>query len=187
MNKTPHSGLMELADSLALRVQQLRAEGLFDPDDILLNLDYSSQASRAPFVFDMARGVLHRNHCRAIPADSQSALYALDRISADDAPLACPVCRPSPLEAAVTDAESMLDVILGLLSFLDQFDSVLRERGREYRTANRTSRFAQRFEELLVRFGQLSAPSPGAPVAPPADAGLSEPPRVKGAALAIYL
>lgn len=157
------NSMTELADDLSLRVQQLRDEGLFGEDDVLLNLDYSQQAAAAPFVFDMVLGTLHRNGCGAIPETSESALYAVTAMSPSDAMLACPVCRPEPMHAVPATDEGTLDLICGVLSILDQFGSVLRERGREFRKSGGVEPYVKRLEAMLTAHGQASRSRPQDP------------------------
>jgi hypothetical protein len=154
MNSGDEQRLMELADALALRIQQVRAEGRLPAGEIFLNLDYSAKARSAPFVFDMALGTLHRNGCSAIPPSSEPALYALEQMRDGDAALSCPICRPKPVAPAKPQLDDAFDVLLGALSFVDQFSSVLRERGREYRQSNRAGSWVQQFEQLLATLGQ---------------------------------
>lgn len=98
--------LENLADALLLHVQKLRSSGFLKETATLLNLDYASQAAQAPYLFDMARGILHRKHCAALPHGSRSTLYALWELREGDDKLACPICccpsgEQSQLEAGV--------------------------------------------------------------------------------------
>jgi hypothetical protein len=102
----------------------------------------------------MARGVLHRNGCRAIPPSSEPALYAVEQMRAGDAAFGCAVCRPEPLARREIEPEDVFDLFYGALSFLDQFSSILRERGREYRQSNRAAAWVRRFEQILATLGQ---------------------------------
>lgn len=83
---------LRLADALALRVQELRSRGFVNETATLLSLDYASQAAQAPYLFDMADGILHRGRCAAIPNGSKSTLYAVWELKEGDAKLACPIC-----------------------------------------------------------------------------------------------
>lgn len=85
-------GLAHLADTVALRVQKLRSAGLLRETATLLNLDYTSQAAQAPYLFDIARGLLHRKHCAAMPNGSRSTFYAVWELRKGDEKLACPTC-----------------------------------------------------------------------------------------------
>jgi hypothetical protein len=143
------NGLEELADSLALRVQELRSNGLVKNTEALLNLDYTSQAAQAPFLFDIAGGVLHRNGCNAIPNGSRSTLYALPELREGDEKLACPICRPQSAPQPKVQAESASDLVFGIISFVDQFSSILRERGKQYRHSHRKKPLVARIEKLI--------------------------------------
>src|SRR5207302_11368432 len=118
MSNLEHTSLEHLADTLALRIQELRSKGLLKETETLLNLDYTSQAARAPFLFDMARGVLHRNHCTAIPPGSGTTLYAVWELTDGDKELACAICRPESGEQCQLDREGTSDILFGIVSFL---------------------------------------------------------------------
>ena len=46
------------------------------------------------------------------------------------------------------------DILFGIVSFLDQFSAVLRERGKEYRNANTGSALVAQVEKLTACFDQ---------------------------------
>lgn len=48
-------------------------------------------------------------------------------------PYACPTCRPRPDDDGDVANDGVTDYVFGVLSVLDQFGSVIRERGREFR------------------------------------------------------
>jgi hypothetical protein len=120
-----------LGDVLALRIQELRL-GQDEPRP-LLRIDNRAEAATAPFQFDTVLAQLHRNGCRAIPSSSHTALYGLWQIPPQVRRDACPVCRPEADEESDMAKEGPNDYIYGLLSVLDQFGGVIRERGREFR------------------------------------------------------
>jgi hypothetical protein len=155
MNNLQQASLEELADAVALSVQQFRVEGLLQEADTLLDLDYSSQAAQAPFVFDMVRGTLHRNHCTAIPSSCKSALYALWELREGDAELACDICRPQWGDQPYIQTDTALDTLFGVISFLDQFSSVLQERGKEYRNSKSESPLVTLVEKLFGDFDRI--------------------------------
>jgi hypothetical protein len=148
------TNLDELADSLSLRIQELRGQGLLTETEPLLNLDYTSQAAQAPFLFDMARAMVHRNHCAAIPDSSKSTLYAVWELSAGDRQMACPVCRPHLAAPPPAETEQISNLLLGIVSFLDQFASVLRERGKEYRQSDKGNALVTQLEKLFADFAR---------------------------------
>jgi hypothetical protein len=120
-----------LGDVIALKIQELRSHG--DEGRPLLRIDNRAKAATAPFQFDTATGRLHRNGCRAIPSSSKTALYGLWRVPPHGPQSACPVCRPADEEVSEMDREGPSDYLYGLLSVIDQFGGVIRERGREFR------------------------------------------------------
>ena len=128
---------MKVGDSLALELQRLRQEGKIDEEPALLRIDYSKESARAPFHFDIAKGKLHRNGCPAIPWDSKSALYGLWDPGTEPVEIACEKCRPTRVKVNTMAKNVASDIVFGLLSILDQFGSVLSERGKEYRDSDR--------------------------------------------------
>ena len=108
--------------------------GVLRGDEPLLRIDNSEEAEQAPYRLDAATGKLHRRDCRFIPEGSRSALYSVWKIGEDEQPLACPRCKPMPeTEKPNTDPEYPTDLLYGVLSVVNQFGGVLRERGQEYR------------------------------------------------------
>jgi hypothetical protein len=120
-----------LGDVLALKIQELRRHQ--DEPRPLLRIDNRAEAAGAPFQFDAVAARLHRKGCRAIPNSSHTALYGLWQVPPRARPHACPVCRPEADEESDMAREGPTDYIYGLLSVLDQFGGVIRERGREFR------------------------------------------------------
>jgi len=156
MNNSGDMRLMELADALALGIQEVRSQGRLRDGDVLLNMDYSERAQTAPYVFDMTLGRLHRNGCKAIPESSKATLYAVERMMPGDEELCCEKCRPAreqeePKEAKET--EEAVDIFWGAISFLDQFSAILKERGREYRQSSRGESLLKQFEISLKGIG----------------------------------
>jgi len=134
-----------LVDLVAQALQQLRHERP------LLRIDNLDAAAQAPYQFDAAAGRLHRRGCRSIPARSRLALYGVWRIGAEERKLACPRCQPVPMEQQPQDPGDATDMLFGLLSLIDQFGSVLRERGREYRNSDDGRQLSRRFEGMFQR------------------------------------
>ncbi len=148
-----------LGDSIAIMIQELRSRGRIDDSQPLLRIDYRKEAATAPFQFDMANARLHRTSCCAIPRGSKSALYAVWTPAPEDMELACKRCRPvMPVEGEEDEMangkdggrerEFATDIIFGFLSIIDQFGSVLTERGREYRSSERGKEVVKAFENL---------------------------------------
>jgi hypothetical protein len=123
-----------LGDVLALKIQELRRHQ--DEPRPLLRIDNRTEAAAAPFQFDTVAACVHRNGCRAIPSGSRTALYGLWQIPPQVRQYACPVCRPEADEASEMAREGPSDYIFGLLSVLDQFGGVIRERGRDFRESD---------------------------------------------------
>lgn len=90
-----------LVDTVGLRIQELHASGKLPGDQPLLRIDNRERAREAPFQFDAARGQLHRTGCRAIPPGSNSALYGVWEVKAEDPVLGCSRCNPIAEPAAV--------------------------------------------------------------------------------------
>jgi hypothetical protein len=143
---------MDPGDLVALELQRLLSSGLVDPDQPLLRIDYRREAKTAPFQFDMVNGRLHRNGCPAIPVTCSDALYAVWDPGVDLEFVACGQCRPSAVEVQGMSQDKTLDVLYGLISIVDQFGSVLKERGKEYRSSAKGQKLA---EDLNGMFSAL--------------------------------
>lgn len=140
---------LRVADIVGLRIQELHTNGLLRGTQPLLRIDNREQAKRAPFQLDAATGRLHRIGCRSIPKGSRSALYGIWRIGKNDQPLACPRCKPMPkADEKTEDPEYPTDLLYGLLSVVNQFGGVLRERGQEYRTSRVGKLLGERIETM---------------------------------------
>lgn len=124
-----------IGDSVALKLQTLRQEGKIDSKQGLLRIDCRKDAEKAPFCFDMTQGKLHRSGCRAIPRGSRSALYAVWTATPDFSDIACDKCSPVPSESENMAKDTTRNLIYGIVSIIDQFGSVLAERGKEYRAS----------------------------------------------------
>jgi len=128
---------VHISDVVGLTIQELHMTGALRGDEPLLRIDNSAEAEKAPFRLDAAAGRLHRKDCRAIPAGSRSALYSVWKIGADEQELACPRCKPMPEpEKPPQESENSTDLLYGVLSVVNQFGGVLRERGQEYRKSS---------------------------------------------------
>lgn len=117
-----------VADEVALAIQHLRlVSGGFNT---LVRIDNRATEVNAPYQFDAARGLVHRRGCRAIPPNAP--LFALTSVSRDDLRHACNRCQPVP-EPSDNKAADRTDMLFGLVSLVDQFADVLKERGKDYR------------------------------------------------------
>lgn len=141
---------MKVGDSLALELQRLRQEGKIEDEPGLLRIDYRKESAEAPFRFDIARGKLHRSGCPAIPGDSKSALYAVWDSGTHPAELACETCRPTRVKVKNMAKTIASDIVFGLISILDQFGSVLSERGKEYRDSDRGQQISKHLGDLMT-------------------------------------
>jgi hypothetical protein len=122
-----------LVDLIALKIQELRA-GQRESRP-LIRIDNRAEAAEAPFQFDTAAARLHRRGCRSIPSGSRTALYGLWQIPPQARQYACRVCRPQSDEEDAVAADGVTDYVYGVLSVLEQFGSVIKERGREFRNS----------------------------------------------------
>lgn len=130
-------------DVVAQAIQALRQ------DRPLLRIDNLADAETAPFQFDAARGRLHRRGCRSIPARSRQALYGVWRIGPEERTLACTRCKPEPMDKPPDKGNDAADMLFGLISLIDQFGGVLRERGQEYRRSDDGRQLSKRFEGVF--------------------------------------
>jgi len=145
---------MDPGDLVALELQRLLGSGLVDPGQSLVRIDYRREAKLAHFQFDMVNSRLHRTGCPSIPASSAAALYAVWEPGAELEQIACHVCRPAPVEAAGMSEDKTLDVLYGLISIVDQFGSVLKERGKEYRASAKGQKLAEDLSGMLSALDQ---------------------------------
>ncbi len=142
-----------LIEQAAIAVQGLCREEGRGGWNTLVRIDNRAETGKAPYRFDVVHGVVHREGCPALTEDARSASYGLTRIAADDGAGRCRRCRPMPeqreaggngtletqageTQAGETQAgerKAGPDLLFGLVSVLDQFGSVLKERGKDYR------------------------------------------------------
>ncbi len=140
-----------LVDFVAQTIQTLHSDRRLRQEQPLLRIDNLEDAAQAPFQFDAAAGRLHRRGCRSIPARSRLALYGVWRIGPEERRLACPRCKPVPMEKEPENRTEATDMLFGLISLIDQFGSVLRERGQEYRKSEDGHQLSHQFEGLFQR------------------------------------
>jgi len=144
---------MEAGDLVAIGLQELFRQRAVDSEQPLLRIDYRAEAAAAPLYFDMVGGKLHRAGCRAIPRTSLPALYAVWE-PGEGRTLACTRCHPTFPELAEMKRDSSFDLLYGLLSVVDQFGSVLTERGREYRDSTRGRQLSKQLGKVLGALDQ---------------------------------
>ena len=143
-----------LIDFVAQSLQAMNPGSRLRSRQPLVRIDNLKDASQAPFQLDAATGRLHRRGCRAIPARSKLALYGIWHFSPEEGKLICPSCQPEPMKKPTETRGDATDILFGLVSLIDQFGSVLRERGQEYRSSEDGRQLGQRFEGLMQRLDQ---------------------------------
>jgi hypothetical protein len=144
--------IMYFIDMAAFELQKIYTGGDKKRKNPLIGLDYGERAGRAPFQFDTTHGELHRTGCKFLKQDSKLSHFALWEIDEADLKLACDKCRPHPKGNAPVEKKEMSDMVLGLLSLVDQFGSALRERGAEYRNSERGKGLVTALDELSGEF-----------------------------------
>jgi hypothetical protein len=176
MNKETQAPGGSIGDLVALKIQELYKESKIDLREALLKIDNREEAAQAPFQFDPAAGLLHRRDCKAIPEGARTALYGVWRISAVESRFACPRCNPAGrAEKGGTDKKAagmseserpaseaggkapqgdVADLLYGVLSIVNQFGGVLRERGREFRKGGDGGRVKSELEGLYAKLGE---------------------------------
>lgn len=143
-------GINSLSDALAIKLQSLRTEGNIDDERPLFRLDYKDEGKKAPFQYDIVTSKVHRPGCKALREGSEYTLYALWNIVDKERIIACKRCRPelnekdSKMKKDVTS-----DIVYGFISILDQFGSVLAERGKEYRNSKHGKQVAKTVNNIL--------------------------------------
>lgn len=148
MNKVGVGSLEGFIESASLAIQDLRHNGKLRSDQPLLKIDCRDQAAKAPYIFDMVNGVLHRAECSRLPENSKTALYAVWQLP-NEFGQGCPVCRPTAQRDPM-GKDTVSDIILGFISLIDQFGTVLVERGKEYRSSERGRQITHTFDRLVA-------------------------------------
>lgn len=141
-------------DWAALSLQRLRSHDPARAARPLLRIDNRAEAMSAPFQFDVVGGTLHRTGCRAIPASARTALYALWRIGPEEQQRACPWCRPVPSEQHQDVPAERAALLFGLVSVIDQFAGVLKERGRDFQRSPGGQQLSAQLDQLYRTLGQ---------------------------------
>lgn len=154
MNSGHDKSAAALVDFVAQALQTLHSNRRLRAQQPLLRIDNLDDAAQAPFQFDAAAGRLHRRGCRSIPASSRLALYGIWRIGPEERRLTCSRCKPVPMEKEPENRGDAVDMLFGLISFIDQFGSVLRERGQEYRKSADGRQLGSQFDGLFQRLGK---------------------------------
>ena len=67
---------------------------------------------------------------------------------------ACEQCRPAPTKDKTMEKNVASDLLFGFLSIVDQFGSVLCERGKEYRDSERGHQVETTIENLFSELDQ---------------------------------
>jgi hypothetical protein len=142
-------GSHDLGDLIAVQIQRLHTAKVIYDDQPLLRIDNRKETENARYQFDIAQSVLHRSGCEAIPNHARTALYALWDITEEDLKYACSICKPVPQLRTIMDKTSTSDLLFGFLSIIDQFSSVLSERGSEYRQSEKGKQVEAVFTKVL--------------------------------------
>jgi len=148
MSKAAHGSRFHPADRLFLTIQDLYKAGKISDEMPLLKIDYRERAEQAPFQFDIVNARLHRTTCIEIKSKAGAPLYAVWKPTKEDIRLACDTCRPAAVRGEAVERDNALDIVFGFLSLIDQFSSVLKERGREYRASRRGKAFSEALNAL---------------------------------------
>ena len=135
-------------DSFAIMLQELRTHNKISDAQPLIQIDCQDDAAQAPFQFDPVYGKLHRRDCAVISDDVRSALFARWSMANEERRMACAYCRPSPVARGTSSEGVTLDIFFGVISILDQFGTLLQERGKEYRVSKEG-------EELERKLGEV--------------------------------
>jgi hypothetical protein len=143
-----------LIDFIAQSLQAMNSSLRLRNKQPLVRIDNLKDAAQAPFQLDASTGRLHRRGCRAIPARSRLALYGLWHFGPEEGKLICPSCKPELMKKATETRSDATDILFGLVSLIDQFGGVLKERGQEYRSSEDGRQLGHRFEGLLQRLDQ---------------------------------
>lgn len=146
----PHSPLRPVSDQIAVALQGLRhvAHGSFDA---LVRIDNRAAERNAPFQFDAVTGLVHRRGCRAIPPSAP--LFGLASVSRDQLSRACKRCKPMPEPPPDTKVADRSNMLFGLVSLVDQFAGVLKERGKDYRLTPDGQHLGTQIDEVYRTLG----------------------------------
>jgi len=150
MNEAAIQRRPPVVDEVALALQGLRQAGLGTGYDVLVRIDNRSAEAGAPYQLDAARGVLHRRDCRALPKSAPT--FALGRVSEEALSRACKRCKPM-IEPTQPKTRERADVLFGLVSLVDQFGSVLKERGKDFRQTPEGRRLDTQLTEVYQGLG----------------------------------
>jgi hypothetical protein len=143
-----------LYDQAALAVQELRGQQRLGGPDFLFRIDNHVEAAQAPFQFDAANCIVHRQGCGAIPASARSALYGFWKIGPEEQKLACKRCRPVPDDQQQAEDSERTDLLYGLISVVDQFAGVLKERGKDYQNTTGGQELGTRLGTFYEQLGR---------------------------------
>jgi hypothetical protein len=154
MSENGKWGPANLFEDISLTIQELRRTGKIPAEPSLLRIHNPGEMTNAPFMFDMVNGRLHRAQCAKIPTVSRSALYAVWQPWQADLQQSCEICRPATAEVRHMKTHIASDIVFGFLSLLDQFSSVLIERGKEYRNSTQGRQLEESFDGVLSALDQ---------------------------------
>lgn len=154
MNEEATLRRSRLFDQAALAVQELRRQRRLSGPDLLFRIDNRAEAAQAPFQFDAANGIVHRRGCGVVPNSSLSALYGFWKIGPEEQKLACKRCRPLPDDQQKVEDNERADLLYGLISVVDQFAGVLKERGKDYQHTNEGQELGSKLGTFYENLGR---------------------------------
>lgn len=156
-----------LVEQAAIAIQNLCREEGRGGWNHLIRIDNRIETEKAPFRFDAQSGLVHRTGCPALTMDARSASYGLWRITGEDEARRCKRCKPMPKmtedegkeahgtgEPRAREIKSGPDLLFGLVSILDQFGNVLKERGKDYRDTDEGRKIGAELQHFYQALGK---------------------------------
>ncbi|MDH3973406.1 MAG: hypothetical protein OEV42_03910 [Deltaproteobacteria bacterium] len=132
MNDYSHN-YRKLFDRFSIELQSIYKRPSEKEKAPLFNISCENEAAKAPFQYDSANAVLHRTGCKYIDGKYNLSIFALWEINEEDLAFACKKCKPHLTGGEGLEKDPVSDMMYGIFSLIDQFGSVLIERGKEYK------------------------------------------------------
>ena len=82
------------------------------------------------------------------------AAVRLWHLSHDNVKHACKRCKPLPDEPNVNEPKDRADLLFGLVSLVDQFAGVLKERGRDYQSTEQGQQLSAQLGDIYRSLGR---------------------------------
>lgn len=158
-----------LVEQAAIAIQNLCREEGRGGWNRLVRIDNRIETEKAPFRFDAESGLVHRAGCPALTMDARSASYGLWQITGEatagkNVARRCKRCRPMPemtedqgtgaRETKIGENKRGPDLLFGLVSILDQFGNVLKERGKDYRETDEGRKIGAELQHFYQALGR---------------------------------